>query len=107
MPGAPGVISNQAESRIEKNPDKYIDHIYGKDELGGTSVLYLSSVPFEELGLPNVDSEPVTELSEAIATYGTPSVALSVAGLLGGLYYWFSTQEHAESEEATHHKEEA
>jgi formate dehydrogenase beta subunit len=97
----------EAESRIKNNPDKYVDHIYGKEELGGTSVLYLSSVPFEELGLPNVDPEPVTELSEAIATYGTPSVALSVAGLLGGLYYWFSNQEeYAESEAATKHEEE-
>ena len=97
----------EAENRIKNNPDTYVDHIYGKDELGGTSVLYLSSIPFEELGLPDVDSEPVTELSEAIATYGTPSVALSVAGLLGGLYYWFSSQEEQAESEAAHHQEEA
>jgi hypothetical protein len=97
----------EAERRINDNPDKYVNHIYGKDELGGTSVLYLSSVPFEELGLPNVSSEPVTELSEAIATYGTPGVALSVAGLLGGLYYWFSNHEDdAESGTASGRKEE-
>jgi len=90
----------EAERRIRHNPERYIDHIYGKDELGGTSMLYLSSIPFEKLGLPNIDSEPVTELSEAIATYGTPGVAFSVAGLLGGLYYWFSNHEHlAEAEE--------
>jgi formate dehydrogenase iron-sulfur subunit len=97
----------EAERRISDNPDRYVNHIYGKDELGGTSVLYLSSVPFEKLGLPDVGSEPVTELSEAIATYGTPGVALSVAGLLGGLYYWFSNHENdAESETATSRKEE-
>jgi len=97
----------EARKRIEENPDKYVDHIYGEHELGGTSVLYLSSVPFEKLGLPDVGSEPVTELSEAIATYGTPGVALSVAGLLGGLYYWFSSHEHAEAEAAKSHEEEA
>ena len=32
------------------NPDKYIDHIYGEYEVGGTSHLYLSSVPFEQIG---------------------------------------------------------
>jgi Fe-S-cluster-containing dehydrogenase component len=96
----------EAKRRISDKPDEYVDHIYGENELGGTSVLYLSSVPFEELGLPAVDSEPVTELSEAVATYGTPSVALSVAGLLGGLYYWFSSQEgDAELEAATNHEE--
>lgn len=73
----------EAESRIQGEPDKYVNYVYGKSELGGTSVLYLSDVPFEEMGFPEVGSEPVTELSETIATYGTPSVALSVAGLLG------------------------
>jgi hypothetical protein len=56
-------------------------------------MLYLSHVPFDRLGLPPLDSEPVTELSETVATYGTPSVAASVAVLLGGLYYWFSKWE--------------
>jgi formate dehydrogenase iron-sulfur subunit len=83
----------EAERRISNNPDRYVSHVYGKEELGGTSVLYLSSIPFEEMGLPNLDSEPVTELSEAVATFGTPGVALGVASLLGGLYYWFSQQE--------------
>ena len=83
----------EAENRIRNNPDKYVNHIYGKEELGGTSMLYLSHIPFEELGLPTLGPEPVTELSEAVAVYGTPSVALSVATLLGGLYYWFTRQE--------------
>lgn len=83
----------EAEDRIRNNPDKYVDHVYGKEELGGTSMLYLSHVPFEELGLPTLGSEPVTRLSEVVATYGTPSVALSVATLLGGLYYWFTRRE--------------
>jgi formate dehydrogenase iron-sulfur subunit len=98
----------EAERRINSSPDKYVDHIYGKEELGGTSMLYLSSIPFEKLGFPNLDSEPVTELSEAVATYGTPGVALSVASLLGGLYYWFSNQEReGRSEAAANQKEEA
>ena len=83
----------EAEDRIRNNPGKYVNHIYGKEELGGTSMLYLSHIPFEELGLPTLGPEPVTRLSEVIATYGTPSVALSVAALLGGLYYGFTRQE--------------
>ncbi len=83
----------EAENRIRNNPNKYVNHIYGKEELGGTSMLYLSHIPFEELGLPTLGTEPVTRLSEVVATYGTPSVALSVATLLGGLYYWFTRRE--------------
>ncbi|NIR52784.1 4Fe-4S dicluster domain-containing protein [candidate division KSB1 bacterium] len=39
-----------ARHRMEKHPDRYVDHIYGFQEAGGTSVLYLSDVPFEKLG---------------------------------------------------------
>jgi formate dehydrogenase iron-sulfur subunit len=41
-----------AQQRIDANPNKYINHIYGVKEAGGTSVLYISAVPFEELGFP-------------------------------------------------------
>jgi formate dehydrogenase iron-sulfur subunit len=80
----------EAQARIEANPGAYVDHIYGKDELGGTSWLYISPVPFEKLDFPALKSEPVTELSESVATFGTAGVATSVTVLLGGLYYWFN-----------------
>jgi formate dehydrogenase iron-sulfur subunit len=99
----------EAENRIRNNPDEYVNHIYGKDELGGTSMLYLSHIPFEKLGLPTLGSEPVTRLSEVVATYGTPSVALSVAALLGGVYHWFNRREkeeiRAEGETRTERRE--
>jgi len=38
-----------ARERIYTNPDQYVSHIYGEHEAGGTGVLYLSGVPFEEL----------------------------------------------------------
>jgi formate dehydrogenase iron-sulfur subunit len=41
-----------ARQRIYGNPGKYQSHIYGEREVGGTSVLYLSAVPFAELGFP-------------------------------------------------------
>ncbi|WP_319501559.1 4Fe-4S dicluster domain-containing protein [uncultured Draconibacterium sp.] len=40
----------EARRRINENPDVYYDHIYGETEAGGTSFLYLSPVPFEEIG---------------------------------------------------------
>ena len=36
--------------RIEENKGRYEDHIYGEYEAGGTSWMYLSSVPFEKVG---------------------------------------------------------
>lgn len=43
-------LIREAHDRIAAEPGKYVDRIYGVEEVGGTSVLYLSSVPFEELG---------------------------------------------------------
>jgi hypothetical protein len=40
----------EARKRIVENPELYYDHIYGETEAGGTSFLYLSPVPFEEIG---------------------------------------------------------
>lgn len=40
-----------AHLRIARHPDRYIDHIYGEHEMGGTSWLYLSGVPFKDIGM--------------------------------------------------------
>lgn len=47
-----------AWSRVYAEPDKYVHHVYGEHEAGGTGVLYLASVPFEQLGFR-------TDLSQA------------------------------------------
>ncbi len=36
-----------AKSRIYRNPDMYVHHIYGEHEVAGTGVMYISSFPFE------------------------------------------------------------
>jgi Fe-S-cluster-containing dehydrogenase component len=40
-----------ARQRIDKYPDRYIDHIYGEYEMGGTSWIYLSGRPFNDIGM--------------------------------------------------------
>ena len=48
--------------RIEENTGKYIDHIYGEYEAGGTSWLYLSSVPFDQVGFDtNISHQPILD----------------------------------------------
>lgn len=42
-------LLSEARARIEAEPDRYVDHVYGETEAGGTSVLYLSGVSFEDL----------------------------------------------------------
>ena len=48
--GRRGELLEMARQRIYQNPGTYVSHIYGEHEAGGTSWLYISPVPFEELG---------------------------------------------------------
>ena len=55
-----------ARQRLQENPDKYIYHIYGEHEAGGTNHLYLAALPFNKLGLPELKAEAPAEFSEKI-----------------------------------------
>ncbi|HDL00642.1 MAG TPA: 4Fe-4S dicluster domain-containing protein [candidate division Zixibacteria bacterium] len=53
-----------ARKRMIDEPETYVDHIFGEHEAGGTSVLFISSVPFKELGFPmNLPGEPLPDLT--------------------------------------------
>jgi formate dehydrogenase iron-sulfur subunit len=75
----------QAHATIDANQGHYLDHVYGEHEVGGTSMLYLSAVPFDQLGLPVRDDSPSPHYAEAVMQM-TPVVALSVASLATGLH---------------------
>lgn len=79
-------LLTQAHAQIRSNPGRYIDHVYGEFEAGGTSMLYLSAVPFSQLGLPDLSEEPISEQAEAVMKK-TPIIAASVASLATGLYW--------------------
>jgi len=87
----------KAESRIQNNPDKYVNHIYGKEEVGGTSVLHLSPIPFEKVGLPTLGSGPVTAWSET-AMLATPGVIVAAVAALSGIYWLTKRRIRLESE---------
>ena len=53
-----------AHKRIADRPDRYVDHVYGEKELGGTSVLYLSSSAVRETRLPDVRGEALSGLHQ-------------------------------------------
>ena len=59
-------LLEEAQIRLKDNPDKYIAHIYGEHEGGGTNHLYLASMPFNKLGLPDIKPEAPAEFSEKI-----------------------------------------
>lgn len=49
-----------AHERIRKHPGRYVDQVYGEKEVGGTGWIYLSAVPFAEVGFnPDLPQEPI------------------------------------------------
>ncbi len=76
-------LVKEAHSRIQAHPGRYVDHVYGEFENGGTSYLILSHVTFAELGLPNVGTRPVKDVSEAVMGLTIP-FALGWGAVLTG-----------------------
>ncbi len=51
---------SMGRQRIRQNPGKYVDHIYGEHEVGGTSWMYISSVDFDKVGMDTtLPKEPI------------------------------------------------
>jgi formate dehydrogenase iron-sulfur subunit len=77
-----------AHKRIADRPDKYVNHVYGEKELGGTTVLYLSRVPFDKLGFPTYGEKPFTAFTTT-ALGAVPPAVIGVGAALGAAYAWF------------------
>ena len=78
-----------ARERIKRNSEKYVDHIYGETEVGGTAWMYLTGVTADKLDFPNLQQNPAPGVSESIQhgifAYFVPPVSLYA--LLGGLMW--------------------
>jgi formate dehydrogenase iron-sulfur subunit len=85
-----------ARKRIAENPEKYIDHIYGLNEVGGSSWMYLASADFKHLKFPQLGTATAPGVSESIQhgifAYFVPPAALYA--LLGGIM-WMSKNKEA------------
>jgi len=88
-----------ARKRIMEHPDKYVDHIYGEREVGGTCWLYISEVPFEQLGFPmDLGTKPYPELTRGFLSM-VPAVLVVWPALLGGMYMFSQHREQGTDEE--------
>ena len=100
-------LLNIARERIRKHPNVYINHIYGEREMGGTSWVYISGVPFEKIGMrEDLGVTPAPEL-----TSGALSLVPAIVGLwpmfLTGAYALTKRREKIAEEEQHHAVAEA
>jgi formate dehydrogenase iron-sulfur subunit len=75
-----------AHARIDSDPQTYVPRVYGEEEAGGTSVLYVSDVSFEALGFATeVPTKPLPDYTWEISRL-LPPIAAGLAATLIVLY---------------------
>jgi formate dehydrogenase iron-sulfur subunit len=84
-------LIREAHDRIAAEPDKYVNRVYGVEEVGGTSILYLSPVPFEQAGFKTtLQKRPLPELTANVLEKLPSVVALGGVFLFG--VWWITSR---------------
>jgi formate dehydrogenase iron-sulfur subunit len=76
----------EAQKRIRENK-AYVPRIYGAEEVGGTSVLYVSDVPFEKLGFVTPPIQQPMPTLTAGALSDLPTMVVVGGALLTSLFW--------------------
>ena len=98
--GERDTLLHQARARIAAAPATYVDHVYGVTEAGGTSLLVLSGVPFEKLGMKtDVPRQPLPLLTWQVLSK-IPSFVGVWATLLFGVHWITKRREEVSAYEA-------
>jgi Fe-S-cluster-containing dehydrogenase component len=100
--GKRGELLDVAKQRIYSAPDKYVRHVYGEHEAGGTSWMYISDVPFEQLALvTGIPEKSFPEL--ASGALGAPPFVMTLwPPFLMGLYQFSKRREEIAKKEDHH-----
>jgi formate dehydrogenase iron-sulfur subunit len=80
-------LLEEARRRIREAPGKYIDHIWGEKEIGGTSVLYLSDVDLETAGWPASLDEVARPVLAREVLHTVPYTFVGVAAAMYGIHW--------------------
>jgi formate dehydrogenase iron-sulfur subunit len=80
-----------ARNRVRRFPERYVNHVFGEYEVGGTDWLYLAGTDFASLQFPKLSQNPAPGVSESIQhgifAYFVPPVSLYA---LLGVLMWIS-----------------
>ncbi len=90
-------LIEEAKRRIAAGGGRYVDQIYGVEEVGGTSILLLSDVPFEQLGYTPKIREPLPWLTWRVLRR-IPSFVVLGSALLSGIWWITARRDQVESD---------
>ena len=77
----------EAERRIRAEPGRYRNHVFGRDEVGGTSVLYVSDLDLGFLAWkPDLEAAALPDKTWA-ALGKVPTIVLLMGGLMTGAWW--------------------
>jgi hypothetical protein len=89
-----------AKDRLRRMPERYVSHVFGEFEVGGTDWLYIAGTDFASLQFPKLEAQPAPGVSESIQhgifAYFVPPVSLYA--LLGAMMW---TARHRSDDEET------
>lgn len=77
-------LIHQAHYIINNNKSKYLNHVWGEKEYGGTSVLYISDISLDSMGWADKPGTPIPHFTEPLIEK-TPAIGLTVGGFLVGI----------------------
>jgi len=80
-------LVTEARKRIQDSPENYVNHIYGLTEVGGTSVLLLSAVPFEQFGYRTALPDDALPMLTYRVLSRIPDIIPLGGVLLGGVWW--------------------
>lgn len=88
-----------AHKKIRDNASKYVNHVYGEREVGGTSWLYLSPVPFDQIGFrTDLGTIPIPSMSKPFLSLVSP-VFIAIPALCMGFYSFKKRRDKITEEE--------
>ncbi len=92
-------LIDKAKARMKESPGSYYPAIYGIQEAGGTSVLILSAVPFDQIGYNVEVPKEALPLTTWAALQQIPGIVVSGSVLMGGIYWLNNRKEEVARQE--------
>jgi ferredoxin len=95
-------LLEEAHRRIEAQPGRYVQKVFGEFDGGGTQVLYVSHLDFDKLGLPDLGEEAPPRLTRDVQHgvyqgFITPAVLYAALGVVA-----FRNRRASREEEVDH-----
>jgi formate dehydrogenase iron-sulfur subunit len=92
-------LLKEAQHRIDTGGGKYVAKIFGQEDVGGTSVFYISPVPFEQMGFDNKLGKTPMPVLTMSAMSKIPNVVTVGGVMLGGIWWITNRRDEVQKHE--------